>query len=384
MVKINKDILNIIVVVSVLSFILGVLICDVLNLDIINQRNNPSYISPPQVVADTTSTTAPLITTTTIMKVAGIKVISISDKRCAECDTTSLLEQLKTLFPNIAVTNLDYGSDEGKRMYNDMKLKYLPAILFENSVKSSENYPRIQNYMEPVNNIYSSLRIGASFDPTSEICDNGIDDNNDGSVDCNDPECNGTMACREEIQKRLDLFVMSQCPYGVMALNSMKEILENFKNDIEFKIHYIAMENPDGTFKSLHGQPEVDEDIRELCVMKYYPEKYKYMDYIWCRNKDITSSSWESCAKDGGMDVSKIKGCFGGMEGKKLLTENIKLTNELGIGASPTWIANNKNKFSGIDAETIKTNYCKSNPDLAGCGKTLTSGGNVPSGGCGA
>lgn len=373
MVKIGKDIPSIIVATFILSFISGLLIGDILDLDIIKQQNNLSSLNQPQLVATTTTTTK---------AVGGVRVISLSDKRCKECDTTGLLQQLKSLFPGIAVTNLDYGSNEGKKLYNDLKLTYLPALLFDDSIKSAENYPRIREYLDPVGSNYYSLRIGANFNPSAEICDNGIDDDNDGLIDCNDQGCNKTLLCRKEIPKRLDLFVMSQCPYGVMAMNSMKEVLENFKDDIDFRIHYIAMET-DGGFRSLHGQPEVDENIRELCAMKYYPDNYKYMDYIWCRNKNIQSSSWESCAKESGMDAGKIKRCFEGTEGKKLLSEDIKLANELDIGASPTWIANNKNKFSGIDAETIKINYCKSNPNLAGCGKTLSSSSNSPTGGCG-
>ena len=148
-------------------------------------------------------------------------------------------------------------------------------------------------------------------------------------------------------------------------------VLDNFGDDIDFHVNYIANENSDGSFSSLHGQPEVDENIRELCAMKYYPDSY--MNYVWCRNKDI-KGDYTNCAAD----FQKIKTCASSNEGKKLLSQNIKLTNELGIGASPTWMVNNKYKFNGIDAETVKTNFCKYN-DVAGCDNAL-SGQPVGSG----
>ena len=87
------------------------------------------------------------------------------------------------------------------------------------------------------------------------------------------------------------------------------------------------------------------------------------------------------------MDASKIKACFEGQEGKTLLTEKIKLANDLQIGASPTWMANNKVIFSGVDAETIKTNFCKANTGTSGCEKTLTgasqTAGSAAGGACG-
>ena len=175
---------------------------------------------------------------------------------------------------------------------------------------------------------------------------------------------------------------MSQCPYGVKALDSMKEVLEAFGNDIDFNVHFIANETAPGKFKSLHGQPEVDENIRELCAMKHYKKNYKYMDYILCRNKKIRSKEWKTCAVNG-IKASVIEKCSTGAEGTKLLSEDVKIAKGLGIGASPTWLANNKFKFSGIAAEAIKQQVCKRNPGKKGCDKKLKANVSAPKGGCG-
>lgn len=314
--------------------------------------------------------------------VTGLKATILNDNRCTECDTTQIVARLEQLFPGIEITNLDYGDAEGKALYDNLAVQYLPAVLFNDAIESTDMYGQLQPYLEPAGE-YLSLRIGANFDPAAEICDNKVDDDGDKLVDCRDDGCKESTECRQSIAKKLDLFVMSQCPYGVLALNAMKEVLENFKGSIDFDIHYIAADSGDGTFSSLHGQPEVDEDIRELCAIKYYPANYKYMDYIWCRNKDISSTDWQSCANEEGMDAAKIKTCSEGDEGKELLSENIKLTNELSIGASPTWLTNNKYQFSGVDSETVKQNYCQYNTALAGCSNTLSTNSETPSGGCG-
>jgi hypothetical protein len=314
----------------------------------------------------------------------GFSAVLINDKRCVECDTTMLVSQLKAVFPTLEIKELDYSSKEGKALYEETKLTALPALLFTEEVKNSQNYTQVERYIDPAGK-YLSLRVGASFDPAAEICDNKIDDDKDSKIDCEDDSCEGSMLCREETKKKLDVFVMSQCPYGTKALDAMKEVLENFKSDIDFDIYYIANENADGTFASLHGQAEVDEDIRELCAVKNYPDDYKYMDYIWCRNKKITDTAWEGCAEEAFGASDKIKACFEGAEGKKLLSENIKNANSLKIGASPTWLANNRYKFSGIDAETVKKSFCQYNTGLSGCSNTLTGdAAAVPAGGCGA
>ncbi|MBD3388780.1 MAG: hypothetical protein GF416_06905 [Candidatus Altiarchaeales archaeon] len=313
-----------------------------------------------------------------------LTAIILNDERCSECDTTYLETRLEAVFPGIKFVKYDYSSADGKKLYKDTNIQYLPAVLFTDSVKSAEGYSTVQQYLVDAGN-YLSLRIGAQFDPAAEICDNGKDDTGNGKVDCEDETCAVKLVCREEKDGKLDVFVMSQCPYGTRALDAMKEVLEAFP-EMDFDIHYIASyDESSGTFNALHGQPEVDENIRQLCVMKYYPDDYEYMEYIWCRNPDITSTDWEGCATDNGMDAEKIKECAEGEEGKQLLIESIKLPNELGIGASPTWLANNRYDFGGITPEAVRQKYCQYNEGLDGCEGTaaLSNEADVPAGGCG-
>jgi len=299
----------------------------------------------------------------------------VIDSRCTapECDITRLKQQLETTFPKIKYNQLDYDTEDGYKFYTENNLSFLPAVLLEDGVREAEGFSQVEPYLKEVNGMYN-LAIGAVHDPTKEICYNQIDDTEDGLVDCDDPECSGFIECRQETVASLDLFVMSQCPYGTQALDAMEAVLDNFGSKIDFNIYYIADENNDGSFRSLHGQPEVDENIRELCAIKYYPNSY--MDYIWCRNQDITGSA-DSCM----INYPKINNCFNSDEGSQLLSENIKLAQELGISASPTWLVNNKYKFNGIDAETVRQNICKYN-DIVGCENTLSSSSSNVAGVC--
>ena len=117
----------------------------------------------------------------------------------------------------------------------------------------------------------------------------------------------------------------------------------------------------------------MDGNIRQSCVEKYYPSKF--IDYVLCQtdNYQDLESTWESCASQNGISIEAIKTCSEGEEGKELLRDNIKLTNELDIGSSPTWFANNRYQFAGIDAETVKQNFCRYNPGLSGCENVLST-----------
>ena len=329
-----------------------------------------------------------------------VNVIVLSDKRCTECNADRYLAMLKTRLANPEVKQLDFADAEGKALWDKIGGKgNLPLVLFDSTLDADKEAAQMfSRGLQPMGE-YKSLQVGAAWNP---VCAN--------DKGCEIEECKANMICRKEEPNKLDLFVMSQCPFGVKAFTAMQEVLKNFAGKAAFNVHFIANGDAKAGFKSLHGQGEVDENIRELCAAKYYPKNYQYMDYIWCRNVNIRDANWESCTngrKDAcpsdankdvcerakKLDAAKIKKCFEGDEGKKLLEEDIKVANAMGIGASPTWLANNKFKFSGIDAETVRKNLCDHNTGLKGCENKLSGmpppaapgapGGAAQAGNCG-
>ncbi|MEM0231131.1 MAG: hypothetical protein QXT20_02945 [Candidatus Woesearchaeota archaeon] len=310
------------------------------------------------------------------------EMIVISDKRCADCEQAVqvLVPQLKSILPEVKITQLDYSDKKARELMASTKIKYLPAILFTPSVNTTANYSIISPYLDKAEK-YLSLRIGASFDPTAEICDNGIDDNGNALIDCQDPECINSLACRDNKPGNLQVFIMSDCPYGKLAVIALGELVKVMPN-MTYDVHYIADETSPGVFNSLHGPYEADEDIIQLCVKKYSSKQW--LDYIVCRSKEgIRGNDWHNCAQNTGVDIAKVESCFNGTEGKNLLSEDIKIARALGIGASPTWLANNRYTFGGIQAASVQQQFCKYNEGMAGCNATVSQQAPAPSGSCG-
>lgn len=322
------------------------------------------YTAPPMETIDLTPSTT-IAPGATVQAAGAYKIYVINDKRCAGCDVSTLLTSLGKVLPAGQIVNLDYSSSQGKQLYDQGKITLLPAVLMEKGAASEPNYAaQVASYVTAVGD-YLSLRIGGSFDP---YCD-------PDASHCSESRCSGRTSCLVETPKTLDLYVMSHCPYGVTALNSMQEVLANIK-DIKFSVHYIGS-GTKGNFQSLHGATEVTDNILELCAAKYYPDTY--MNLIWCRNKDF-NADWKTCAV--GMDVNRLSSCLTSDEGATLLENDFKIAANLNIGASPSWMANGKFGFNGLDAQTIKAGYCSHN-SVAGCEKTLTgSSGAASTAGC--
>jgi len=182
---------------------------------------------------------------------------------------------------------------------------------------------------------------------------------------------------------KMELFVMSMCPYGVQAEQGVKPVYDLMKDSADFEVYFISTDNGDGTFRSLHGQPETDENIRQTCIIEHAPDKY--WDYLECLNPEYRSAGtkWEECTAEVGIDTETIRTCFEGDEGKTLLSESIQRTMEVGATGSPTILVNGAGYRGGRSPEEFKMGMCVSfnNPPEV-CDEILSTEGAAAQGNC--
>ncbi len=318
-----------------------------------------------------------------------VPVTVVADKRCTGrgCDPKRFLSFVSHTFEGAEIKELDYSDPEGKALFEKSGQQFLPIAVFGAEIEKEEaGYNRLKRRLTKVEGGTDMVYpLGRTWDPSSEICDDGQDNTGNGQVDCDDDSCKGKKVCREETKNKLDIFIMSQCPYGVRTVDAMKDVLDAFGKDkklIDFELNYIGQER-NGELTSMHGPDEVAEDIRQLCAQKIYGKKYKYMDYVFCRNKDYRNKDWEACAKDG-IKAADIKKCAEGEEGQTLLRESFQKAADLGISGSPAWLLNNRFDMNARNPEAIKKAFCGKNPGIKGCEKELSSESDAtPAGACG-
>ncbi len=325
-----------------------------------------------------------------------VPVRFLTDERCEtrDCGSLGRFEAfIKRQVPRAKITTIDYGSPEGRTLWQKLSATWndappqvprlrdmplgLPVALFGKSIEQEEDaFSRLERRFRVVGNEYA-YQLG-EWDPTAEICDNRRDDDRDRRVDCRDPDCRGTKVCRPVRPRRLHVFVMSQCPYGVQVLNAMEEVLDNFgrnRNRIDFRIEFIGEVGDDGELSSMHGQAEVEEDLRMVCAQHYYRRRFAFMDYVLCRNQNIRSYDWEQCAT-GPIKADVIRRCAEGEEGRRLLRRSFELAQRLDIDGSPTWMLNNRYDMRARTPEDIKNEYCERN-QLPECRNTLSKERNA-------
>ena len=148
---------------------------------------------------------------------------------------------------------------------------------------------------------------------------------------------------RGPMKPEVELFVMSYCPFGVQAEQELLPFFEKYGDTIDFKLRFIVdkeetseeSESGEISFTSLHGETEIIENKRQMVIAELYPNRL--FDYLLCR-ADHLEEAWVNCAKDVGLDVSRIAEA---VESEKItldLVQEVERKEALNIKGSPTLV----------------------------------------------
>ena len=174
----------------------------------------------------------------------------------------------------------------------------------------------------------------------------------------------------------VDLFVMSFCPYGNKAEDTMKPVYELLKGKVDFNFHYIVNVNGDKV-DSLHGAKEVAQNEREACVLRD-SGKDKWFAFVSYVNAKCGSDGacWEAGAKSLGLSTAKINACVAA-DGVALMKANEEASASAGAEGSPTLTINgvsSKAAYQYGNPEAYKQAICDAfNAAPEECSKVLAS-----------
>lgn len=191
---------------------------------------------------------------------------------------------------------------------------------------------------------------------------------------------------------QVDLYVMSFCPYGMQAETAMNPVVDLLGDKADIKVRFIVNVNGDTPedIGSLHGAPEAMEDLRQVCVMKYYDQN-TFWDYVEGINTDCASlyrddaaydPCWKQVAEDNNIDVSQIETCVDS-ESVAIIAEDAQLANANSVSGSPTLMINGVRVSPARTPEGYKQAICSAFIEApAECSQTLSEDGTAASGSC--
>jgi glutaredoxin len=310
-----------------------------------------------------------------------IAATMLYDQRCDDaelCDAEAEIAVLQKLVPGLSLVKLPFDSEAGRKMY-DLILKTgigvrdLPMVVVDGGL--DQHAWVVDLFGESLMDFGDGhlIALGRGWDPLKEICDNEIDDNDDGEADCLDETCSETLICRKEEKYQLDFFIMSGCPFATQMMPSVDQLLAHFeknREEINLRLQFIGDVDGEELF-SMHGPEEVAEDLRMICAQALYGKRYKFMEYVLCRAEETDSPAWEACVPKG-MSKKKLEKCATGKDGKALLKDSFELASRLGVNGSPTLIVNNKHPLNARQFQAMLEGFCEKN-ESAHCSKPASS-----------
>jgi len=106
----------------------------------------------------------------------------------------------------------------------------------------------------------------------------------------------------------VQLFVMSHCPYGVKAQETLIPVMKLLGNFADIKTRFL--------YYAMHGKQEIDDNTIEYCIQK--EQETKYVDFLSCFVKSENSSE---CIKIAEIDTAKLNSCIAAVDKQFKITE---------------------------------------------------------------
>jgi hypothetical protein len=193
----------------------------------------------------------------------------------------------------------------------------------------------------------------------------------------------------------LELFMMSYCPYGIGALNTLLPLAAKWKGNVELTLYYIAHRRGekdtahhaqgdiplpsekceasegdlDGTDKyvSLHGLPEVLEDMRQIIMAREFKERF--FSYLAARNRDIRGD-WKIAARAAGLkeaELRRVEDLSDSNLADSLFEANIREAEKRDVSGSPTLFINGREYDEAVSPYPVERYFCQHSVKQGAC-----------------
>jgi glutaredoxin len=206
-----------------------------------------------------------------------------------------------------------------------------------------------------------------------------------------------TVASKSD-KPKVELFVMSECPYGTQIEKGILPVIEALGNKIDFTLKFCDY--------AMHGEKEVKEELNQYCIQKEQADKFN--SYLTCY---LEAGDSASCITKAGIDTAKRDACVSATDKQYKVTEKFndkstwsngqfpvfdihKSDNEAyGVQGSPTLVINGAQISSSRDSASLLSTICSAfNNQPEECSKELSSAspsagfgtGTAPASGSGA
>lgn len=159
---------------------------------------------------------------------------------------------------------------------------------------------------------------------------------------------------------KVELFVMTECPYGLQAEKGILPAFAALGNKIDAKIRFVHY--------FMHGDKEEQETYNQVCIRD--EQAAKYYNYLNCY---VIEGDSAKCIAQAGVDKGKMDSCIKA-KAKDIYKTDSALSEGYGVGGSPTLVINGVQSNAGRSAASYLSGICAAfNNTPSECSKELSS-----------
>jgi len=164
---------------------------------------------------------------------------------------------------------------------------------------------------------------------------------------------------------KVELFVMTYCPYGLQAEKGILPAFAALGNKIDASVKFVHY--------FLHGDKEEQETYTQDCLRDQQTAKYN--NYLQCF---IAEGDSAQCQTSAGINQAKLKSCVAA-KAKDIYKADSALSQSYGVQGSPTLVINGAQSQAGRDSASYLAGICAAfNNAPAECAQQLSSASPTP------
>ena len=234
------------------------------------------------------------------------------------------------------------------------------------SVREGELYKVTLNYQGQDVPIYATL--DGKFLVSSIVPLSGDSSVTDGTDSNSQPQ---PQDIPKSDKPKVELFVMSYCPYGTQMEKAILPVIAALKDKIDFELEF--------THFTLHGEKEDTENFRQICIRE--EQEDKFLPYIQCildSDDPYNPKDVNLCMKDLKISTTKVDSCMKS-KAEGYYKVDSDLSQKYGVQGSPTLVINGVQAEASRNPASILSTICSAFNDAPSeCDAKLPSEGASP------
>lgn len=257
-----------------------------------------------------------------------VTVQVVNDSNCKECDVTDAIKMMKRVIPTLLVKEVQFDSANGKNLVDQLKIKSLPAFVFDDSIAKTDIYTQAPDIFKKQDSSYliDTAQIGIQPGKFLTLPQINPDDAQTGPQDA---------------KVKIVVFSDFQCPFCMTFYEgTLKKAMADYKDQVLFVFKEVPLSIHDKANDAAMAGECANEQGKfwEMADKLYSDQK------TWSAAKTFNGTPYAASI---GLNLTQFNQCVSSKKFQDKITADNQMAQDLGISGTPAFFVNDQ-FFGGV------------------------------------